>query len=136
MSLGWPAVNASLNAASAALLLAGFAAIRLRRIGLHIASMLAACSVSLAFLASYLAYHARVGGVRFSGTGWARPVYLSILLSHTVLAIVIVPLAARTLVLAFQRRLEAHRALARWTLPLWLYVNVTGVVVYWMLYQW
>ena len=135
MSLAWPAVNASLNAASAVLLLAGFAAIRRRRIGLHIVSMLAACGVSLAFLASYLAYHARVGSVRFTGTGWVRPVYFSILLSHTVLAIVIVPLAARTLALAFQRRLEAHRALAVWTLPLWLYVSVTGVVVYWMLYQ-
>lgn len=135
MSGAWPAFNASLNATSAVLLMLGFASIKRRRPHQHAALMLAACAVSLAFLVSYLAYHARVGSVRFPGTGWVRPVYFAILLSHTVLAIVIVPLVARTLVLAFKKRLDAHRALARWTLPLWLYVSVTGVIVYLMLYH-
>ena len=135
MSGAWPAFNASLNATSALLLTLGFVSIRRSRPHAHAALMLAACAVSLAFLVSYVAYHARVGSVRFAGTGWIRPVYFTVLLSHTVLAVVIVPLAARTLVLAFQKRLDAHRALARWTLPLWLYVSVTGVIVYGMLYH-
>lgn len=135
MSALWPAFNASLNATSAVLLLLGFANIRRGRPRAHAGCMLAAFGVSTVFLASYLAYHAQVGSVRFPGTGWVRPVYLAILLSHTVLAVVIVPLVARTLVLALQKRFDAHRALARWTLPLWFYVSVSGVVVYWMLYQ-
>jgi uncharacterized membrane protein YozB (DUF420 family) len=135
MSGAWPAFNASLNAASACLLLLGWASIKRRRTGMHTALMAGACAVSLAFLVSYLAYHARVGSVRFTGTGWVRPVYFGILLSHTVLAIAIVPLVIRTVELAGRRRLDAHRRLARWTLPLWLYVCVSGVVVYWMLYQ-
>ncbi|OGX29683.1 MAG: hypothetical protein A3B78_02430 [Omnitrophica WOR_2 bacterium RIFCSPHIGHO2_02_FULL_67_20] len=135
MSGIWPAFNASLNAASALLLTLGFVSIRRRRPREHAALMLTACAVSLAFLVSYLAYHARVGSVRFAGAGWIRPVYFAVLLSHTVLAVAVVPLVARALVLAFQKRLDAHRALARWTLPLWLYVSVTGVVVYWMLYR-
>ena len=135
MSGIWPAFNASLNAASALLLTLGFVSIRRRRPRGHAALMLTACAVSLAFLVSYLAYHARVGSVRFAGAGWIRPVYFAVLLSHTVLAVAVVPLVARALVLAFQKRLDAHRALARWTLPLWLYVSVTGVVVYWMLYR-
>jgi uncharacterized membrane protein YozB (DUF420 family) len=136
MSGTWPALNASLNAASALLLTAGFASIRSRRPGAHAACMLGACVVSLAFFVSYLAYHARVGSVRFTGTGWVRPLYFTVLLSHTVLAVVIVPLVVRTLVLALQRRFEAHTRLARWTFPLWLYVSITGVVVYLMLYRW
>mgnify|MGYP001608794577 CR=1 FL=1 len=136
MSGTWPALNASLNATSALLLMLGFASIRRGRTIAHAAFMCGACLVSLAFLVSYLAYHARVGSVRFPGTGWVRPVYFAILLSHTVLAVVIIPLVARTLALAFQKRLDAHRALARWTLPLWLYVSVTGVIVYLMLYRW
>ena len=135
MTQAWPAINASLNAASAVLLALGFASIRSRRLSAHAACMLGAFGVSLAFFCSYLAYHARVGSVRFTGTGWVRPLYFAILLSHTVLAIVIVPLVVRTLVLALQRRFEAHTRWARWTLPLWFYVSVTGVVVYWMLYQ-
>jgi putative membrane protein len=136
MSGAWPAVNASLNAASACLLLLGWVSIRRQRTGAHAALMSAACAVSLLFLGSYLAYHARVGSVRFTGTGWVRPVYFAILATHTVLAVAIVPFIIRTLVLAGRRRLDAHRALARWTLPLWLYVCVSGVAVYWMLYQW
>ena len=135
MSGAWPACNASLNAATVCLLLLGFWSIRRRRPGAHAALMLGALGVSLAFLVSYLAYHARVGSVRFTGSGWARPAYLAILISHTILAILIVPLAVRTLALALHQRFNAHKALARWTLPLWLYVSVTGVVVYVMLYH-
>ena len=135
MNPAWATLNASLNAASALLLTLGFASIRRRWIAAHAAFMVGACVVSLAFLASYLTYHARVGSVRFTGTGWVRPLYFAILLSHTVLAIVIVPLVIRTLRLALQRRFETHTWWARWTLPLWFYVSVTGVVVYWMLYH-
>ena len=130
-----PALNAMLNAASAALLVAGFCCIRAKRRSAHAALMLAACATSLAFLISYLLYHARAGSVRFTGAGWTRPAYFTILLSHTVLAVVILPLVMRTVFLAWRRRFEAHRRLATRTLPLWLYVSVTGVVVYWMLYH-
>ena len=131
----WPAVNASLNATTAGLLLLGYGFIRAKRIGSHTVCMLLACAVSLVFLVSYVLYHAQVGTTRFPGQGWARSCYLAILLSHTALAIVIVPLVIRTLWLALQRRFETHRRLARLTLPLWLYVSVTGVIVYWMLYH-
>ena len=131
----WPAVNASLNAASAALLACGYYAIRRRRIARHKACMLGACAVSVAFFISYILYHLRVGSVAFQGSGWIRPVYFSILLSHTILAIVIVPLVIRTVWLAWHDRLAHHRRLARVTLPLWLYVCVTGVIVYGMLYH-
>ena len=131
----WPAVNASLNATSAVLLALGFLLIRRRRTTAHAGFMLGACGVTIAFLVSYVLYHARVGSVRFHGTGWVRPAYFAILISHTVLAIAIVPLVVRTLILAAGKRFEAHRALARWTLPLWFYVSVTGVIVYWMLYH-
>ena len=132
---GLPSLNAALNATSAVLLVSAFLAIRARRITLHVVCMLTACVVSVAFLASYLYYHAHVGSIRFTGAGWSRPVYFLILISHTVLAIVIVPLVARTLLLAARRQFDAHRAIARWTLPLWLYVSITGVIVYWMLYR-
>jgi len=136
MSLaGLPALNATLNAASAVLLVAGFTCIRAGKIAAHTACMLAACLVSALFLTSYLIYHAHVGSVRFGGTGWIRPVYFTVLISHTALAIAIVPLILRTLWLAGRRRFAEHKALARWTLPLWLYVSVTGVLVYWMLYH-
>ena len=130
-----PTLNAILNATSAVLLLAGYACIRAGKIGAHTALMVGALIVSTAFLTSYLLYHAQVGSVHFAGTGWIRPVYFTVLLTHTVLAVVIVPLAARTLFLAGRRRFAEHRAIARWTLPLWLYVSVTGVVVYGMLYH-
>ena len=130
----WPSLNAGLNAASGILVFAGWRCIRARRVTAHHYCMTAALIVSGLFFVSYLWYHARVGHVRFEGTGWIRPVYLAILVSHTVLAVVIVPLALRTAWLARSRRLSDHVALARWTLPLWLYVSVTGVIVYVMLY--
>lgn len=131
----WPAANAALNAACALLLTRGFLYIRRGNIQRHRVCMTLAFLTSILFLASYLAYHALHGSTRFPGTGWARPLYFSILISHTILAVAIVPLALRTLYLASRGRFDAHKRIARWTLPLWLYVSVTGVVVYWMLYQ-
>lgn len=131
----WPAFNASLNATSAVLVLSGWCCIRAKRIAWHRFFMVGACLVTALFFVSYLTYHARVGSVRFLGTGWARQVYFTILISHTVLAITIVPLVLRSLYLAVKDRVDAHRRLARWTLPLWLYVSVTGIIVYWMLYR-
>ena len=130
-----PALNAALNATSAILLAAGYACIRTQHITAHRWFMSSALVVSTLFLTSYLSYHARVGAVRFTGAGWVRPVYFAILVSHTLLAIAVVPLALRTFVLAQQKRFTEHRAIARWTLPIWFYVSVTGVVVYWMLYR-
>lgn len=130
-----PAVNAALNASSAVLLAAGYAFIRLKRVAAHRAAMLSAFVVSSVFLASYLFYHARVGVIHFQGHGSIRTVYLAILLTHTVLAAAIVPLILRALYLAWRQRFEEHRRIARWTLPAWMYVSVTGVVVYWMLYR-
>lgn len=130
-----PALNAGLNAASALFLLLGWVAIRGGRVERHRGWMLAAASTSTLFLACYVAYHLRVGSVRFTGQGPVRTVYFSILLTHTVLAIVIVPFVLRTLYLGLKRRDDRHRRIARWTLPMWLYVSVTGVVVYWMLYR-
>lgn len=129
-----PTINAVLNLTSAVLLIAGYRCIRRKAIEAHRWCMVAACLTSFAFLASYLHYHARVGSVRFTDTGWVRPLYFAILISHTILAVVIVPLVARTLYLAARGRFDRHRAIARWTLPLWLYVSVTGVVIYVMLY--
>ena len=130
-----PTVNAGLNAVSAVLLTAGFGFVRAKRIQAHRACMLAACATSTLFLISYLAYHAHAGATRFSGTGWVRGLYVAILGSHTILAVVVVPLALRTLWLAWRDRVPEHRRLARVTLPIWLYVSVTGVVVYGMLYH-
>jgi uncharacterized membrane protein YozB (DUF420 family) len=130
-----PALNAVLNGTSAVLLLAGRALIRRRQMRAHRALMLAALGTSLAFLASYLYYHAHVGSVHFPGQGWSRPLYFSILLSHTILAAVIVPLVLVTLTRALRARYRLHRALARWTFPLWMYVSLTGVVIYLMLYK-
>jgi uncharacterized membrane protein YozB (DUF420 family) len=131
----WPACNAALNAASAALLLAGFACIRARRVAAHRLLMSAALAVSALFFISYLAYHAQAGSVRFQGIGWIRTVYFTILITHTVLAITVVPLALRTLWLALRERFPEHRTLARVTFPVWLYVSVSGVAVYGMLYH-
>ena len=131
----WPMLNAGLNATSATMVLLGYAAIRRQRVRRHRVCMLVACAASLTFFVSYLWYHVLVGSVRFTGPGWLRGPYLTILASHTVLAIVIVPLVIRTVWLAVQRRLEAHRRWARVTLPLWLYVSVTGIIVYLMLYH-
>lgn len=131
---GLPTLNALLNASSGLLLVAGWLMIRTRRVAAHRACMVSAFVVSTLFLISYLVYHAQVGSVPFQGTGWIRPVYFSILISHIILAACIVPLAVTTLLLAWRERFSAHRRLARWTLPIWLYVSVTGVVVYLMLY--
>jgi putative membrane protein len=129
------ALNASLNGASAVLLAAGYAAIRSGKIAVHKAFMIAAFAVSSAFLVSYLVYHARVGHIVFQGRGWVRPVYFALLLSHTVLAAVIVPMIVMTLRRAWLEQFDRHRLIARWTLPLWFYVSVTGVIIYFLLYQ-
>jgi putative membrane protein len=129
-----PALNACLNATSAVLLAFGFAAIRRRRVHVHRACMLAAFVTSIAFLVSYVTYHLRAGTTRFTGNGWVRPVYFAILGTHTILAAAIPILAVATLVLALRARFDRHARLARWTLPAWFYVSVTGVVIYVMLY--
>ncbi|MCS7042484.1 MAG: DUF420 domain-containing protein [Bryobacteraceae bacterium] len=130
-----PALNALLNTASAVLLLTGYRLIRQGRREAHRKAMTAALAVSVLFLASYLVYHAQVGSVRFQKTGWIRPVYFSILISHTVLAACVAPMALVTVWRAWKGRFDRHRRLARITLPLWLYVSVTGVIVYLMLYR-
>ena len=130
-----PTVNAVLNATCAALLVTGWLLIRSGRRDAHQKAMTTALLCSALFLVSYLVYHARVGSVRFAGTGTVRTAYLAILLTHTVLAAAALPLALTAFVLARRGRFERHRRLARWTLPVWLYVSVTGVVVYWMLYR-
>jgi putative membrane protein len=130
-----PALNATLNSCSAVLLLWGYVQIRKRRIRAHRRTMIAAFGVSVAFLISYLIYHAQVGSVRFQKTGAIRTVYLSILLTHTVLAATVPFLAGITLFRGWKGDYERHRRIARWTFPIWLYVSVTGVVVYWMLYR-
>jgi protein SCO1/2/putative membrane protein len=133
-----PAINAALNASCAVLLVAGFLAIRRRRVTLHIVCMLTALGLSALFLACYLYYHFVILDGKptgFRGEGFIRPVYFAILLSHTILAAVVTPLALVTVTLGLRGRLARHTALGRWTLPLWLYVSVTGVVVYWMLYH-
>jgi uncharacterized membrane protein YozB (DUF420 family) len=109
--------------------------IKAGRVAMHRALMLTAVATSTLFLVSYLYYHAHVGSVRFQGHGWSRPVYFSILISHTLLAAAIVPLSIVTLSRALRERFDQHRAIARWTYPLWLYVSVTGVVIYLMLYH-
>ena len=129
------ALNASLNGISPILLAGGYAAIRVGKRNVHKYFMVSAFGVSTVFLASYLVYHYRVGHVVFLGQGWSRPVYFALLLSHTVLAIVIVPLILVTLRCAWLEKFDKHRVIARWTLPLWFYVCVTGVIVYLMLYQ-
>ena len=130
-----PGVNATLNAISALLLCAGYALIRSGRIAQHRACMLAACAASTLFLTSYVVYHLNVGSVAFTGQGPIRVVYFTVLISHIVLAALILPLALVTLIRALRERFAAHAAIARWTLPIWLYVSVTGVAVYWMLYR-
>jgi len=129
-----PAVNASLNGACTILLLCGFFAIRTRKISLHRFFMVTAFFCSAIFLILYLYFHFHAGIIRFGGQGWIRPVYFTILITHTTLAVVIVPLVLITLSRALSERFDKHRAIARWTLPLWLYVSITGVIVYWLLY--
>jgi putative membrane protein len=130
-----PAVNATLNALAAVLLVTGYVLIRNRRWIAHRNVMTAALICSILFLTSYLVYHAHVGSVPFPGKGAARTLYLTILATHTVLAATVPFLAGFTIVRAWRRRYPQHKRLARWTLPIWLYVSVTGVIVYWMLYK-
>ena len=129
-----PGLNAALNSASALLLFAGYLFIRSRKVVAHNFCMLSAFTASSLFLISYLTYHYQVGSVPFKGQGWFRVVYFSVLISHTVLAAAIVPLVLVTLTRALRGSFDRHKRIARWTLPLWLYVSVTGVLIYWMLY--
>jgi uncharacterized membrane protein YozB (DUF420 family) len=129
-----PHLNAALNSLSAAFLLCGFVSIRSKNVRAHKALMLGAAASSTLFLISYLVYHYQVGSVPFKGVGWIRAVYFTVLLTHTILAAAVVPLALITLVRGLRARFDAHRRIARWTFPIWLYVSVTGVIVYWMLY--
>ena len=131
----FPTINATLNGTSAVLLLVGRGLIARRRVAAHRAIMITALISSSLFLVSYLYYHAHVGSVHFQGEGWSRPIYFTILFTHTVLAAAIVPLVIITLNRALRERFDRHRAIARWTFPLWLYVSVTGVVIYVMLYH-
>jgi len=130
-----PHLNAILNSTSALLLLAGFRFIRLGRIQAHRTCQVSAVLTSTLFLISYLTYHYYHGATRFAGQGLVRPFYFTILTTHTILAVVIVPLILITLYRAARGDFARHRRIARWTLPLWLYVSVTGVVVYLMLYH-
>jgi uncharacterized membrane protein YozB (DUF420 family) len=130
-----PSLNAGLNATSAAFLISGYILIRKGRREAHKRCMLAAVSASVLFLVSYAVYHYSAGATPFGGKGWVRPVYYTILGTHTVLAIAIVPLVAVTLLRALRGRFALHKQIARWTFPIWLYVSVTGVVIYWLLYH-
>jgi uncharacterized membrane protein YozB (DUF420 family) len=137
-SLDLPALNACLNATTTVLLLVGYAAIRRRQVKVHVPCMLGALGVSAMFLTSYVYYHfvvRRGQPTPFLGEGWIRPSYFALLFSHMVLAAVTLPMALYTAYLALRGNFARHRRLARWTLPIWLYVSVTGVIVYWMLYQ-
>ena len=129
-----PSINAALNSASAVLLAAGYLFIRSGKITAHKCCMISAFTTSALFLVSYLTYHYQVGSVPFGGHGWVRTVYFTILISHTILAAVIVPLVLITLYRALKSDFDRHKRIARWTLPLWLYVSITGVIVYAMLY--
>ena len=130
-----PAVNATLNAISGVLLLVAYAFIRQRKIEQHRTVMLAAFTTSALFLICYIVYHAQVGSVRFTRQGLVRPIYFTILITHVTLAAVVLPLAIVTLSRGLQARYPQHRRIARWTFPIWLYVSVTGVLVYVLLYQ-
>jgi uncharacterized membrane protein YozB (DUF420 family) len=130
-----PHLNACLNGTSAVLLFSGYSFIRSGNVAAHRTCQVSALIVSLLFLASYLTYHYHHGATRFQGTGLARPIYFTILISHTILAVVIVPLVALTFYRALRQDFARHRRIARITLPLWLYVSITGVIVYLMLYQ-
>ena len=130
-----PAINAALNTTSAILLVAGYLFIRRKMVAQHQRCMLSACGTSSLFLIGYLTLRYYAGMTRFSGHGWIRPIYFTILTSHTVLAACILPLVLVTLWRALSSDVARHVRIARWTLPLWLYVSVTGVLVYWILYQ-
>jgi len=129
-----PGAIASLNALAAILLIVGFLFIRAKKIKQHRFCMIAAFACSSLFLCLYLYFHSVAGVIRFGGQGWIRPVYFTLLISHTTLATIIVPLVLITLSRGLSKKFAAHRAIAKWTFPLWLYVSVTGVLVYWLLY--
>lgn len=131
----FPALNASLNGASAVLIAAGRVLIRRKLVYWHRACMIAAVITSSVFLGCYVYYHAHVGSVRFPGQGWVRPLYFTLLLSHTLLALTVVPLVLLSLGAGLRGRFDRHRRIARWAYPIWLYVSVTGVLVYVMLYR-
>lgn len=130
----FPALNASLNAACTVFLLLGYVFIRSRNILAHKICMLSAFTCSMVFLGCYLYFHFHAGIIRFGGEGWIRPVYFALLVSHTTLAITILPLAIITLRYALRNKFSSHMKIAHWTFPLWLYVSVTGVIIYWLLY--
>ncbi len=131
-----PTLNAALNGTSAVLLTLGYLFIRRKKVNLHKACMVSAFVISTLFLVSYLTYHYHAGSKPFPGEGWTRPLYFAILISHVILATVTLPLSIVTLARGVRGRFEKHRSIARWALPIWLYVSVTGVVVYLMLYRW
>jgi putative membrane protein len=131
----FPAINASLNGASAMLITTGRILIHQHKVRLHRACMIAAVTTSSLFLVSYVYYHLHVHSVHFPGQGWVRPVYFAILISHTTLAAAVVPLVLTSLTLGLRKRFDRHRKISRWTYPVWLYVSITGVVVYIMLYK-
>lgn len=131
-----PTVNACLNATCATFLTVGYVFIRRQNTHAHRTCMLGAVTTSALFLTTYLIYHYYHGSTRFTGEGWERVVYFSILITHTILATAIVPMVIMTLRRALKGQFDRHARLARWTLPIWLYVSVTGVLVYWMLYHW
>ena len=133
-----PAVNASLNATCGVLLLIAYVLIRRKNIVWHKRFMLAACVTATVFLACYVLNHYLRHGIvtHFTGTGWVRTLYFTILISHTILAVTIVPMAIITVINGLKMRVAKHRRIARWTFPLWMYVSVTGVIVYFFLYHW
>ncbi len=131
-----PALNATLNSAAAILLVCGWICIKRRKQAAHIAFMVLALLVSIAFLTSYVIYHLKVGSFPFQGKGWSRLVYFSLLISHVILAMVNVPLVLMTVIPAIRKRFDKHMRIARWALPVWLYVSVTGVIIYLMCYVW
>src|SRR4026209_2474729 len=133
--LDLPAVNATLNALSGILLIMGYVSIRARRIKWHRLCMIAAFVTSSIFLVCYVIYHAQVGSVRFTRQGFVRPLYFTVLITHVTLAAAVLPLALVTLSRGLAARYNAHRRIARWTFPIWMYVSVTGVLVYVLLYQ-
>jgi putative membrane protein len=130
-----PAFNATLNLTAAILIAAGFYFIKQKNIHAHKLCMVSALAVSAAFLTSYLIYHYNVGSVRFTKEGWIRRVYFPLLISHTILAAIVLPMVLRTAFLSFRGRFASHVRIARWTFPVWMYVSITGVIVYLMLYQ-
>lgn len=131
-----PTLNATLNGTSLVLLVTGYVFIRRKRVAAHRACMLSAAGVSILFLVSYVTYHSHAGRTHFQGEGWIRVVYFAILIPHSILAaLAVLPLAGITIYLALKGRVDKHRRIARWTLPIWLYVSVTGVLVYLMLYH-